>query len=291
MSSGIVLIDKPVGITSHDAVYRLRKILGTKKVGHAGTLDPLASGLLVLGFNSGTRLLHFLVGATKQYTATIRLGASTTTDDSEGEIIERHVVEKLSETEVDVSIQKLTGKISQTPSSVSAIKVDGKRAYDLVREGQEFELKARDVEVSRFVRTTPLRFEDGFVDFDVLVDCSSGTYIRALARDLGKDLGIGGHITALRRTKVANFEVESANSLDSTEVKTLSLAKVAETVFPVISLTTDQCVDLVHGKRVLLSSNENQLAGIDPTGELLAILESAGPGNYKSLAVFPKEQP
>nr|BFF13697.1 hypothetical protein GCM10025699_50000 [Microbacterium flavescens] len=195
MNSGILLVDKPQGITSHDVVARVRRAAGTRKVGHAGTLDPLATGLLVLGLNSSTRLLTFLVGLDKGYDATIRLGASTTTDDSEGEIVTRASAAGVTDEAVDAGIARLSGPISQVPTTVSAIKVDGRRAYDLAREGVEVELKARDVTISEF--TVLERREstvDGLVvrDLDVRVSCSSGTYVRALARDLGSDLGVGG---------------------------------------------------------------------------------------------------
>lgn len=289
MTSGIVLIDKPQGITSHDAVYRVRRILGTKKVGHAGTLDPMASGLLVLGVNASTRLLHFLVGLDKQYIATFRLGASTTTDDAEGELVASSNASHLTASEVDSAIKNLTGVIQQIPSSVSAIKINGKRAYELARAGEEVELKAREVEVKTFDRSSELRVQNDFVDFDAIIDCTSGTYIRALARDLGDALGVGGHLTALRRTKVGQFSVESANSLENEDLAVISPEKVAGLIFPTVELSSEQARDLLHGKRIQIQAQANQLAAIDPAGDLLAILESTKPGEYKSMAVFPKE--
>ena len=289
MTSGIVLIDKPQGITSHDAVYRVRRILGTKKVGHAGTLDPMASGLLVLGFNASTRLLHFLVGLDKQYIATFRLGASTTTDDAEGEVIAANDASRLTASEIDQAIENLTGVIQQIPSSVSAIKINGKKAYELARAGEEVELKAREVEVKKFQRSSEPRYEKGFVDFDAVIDCTSGTYIRALARDLGNTLGVGGHLTALRRTKVGEFSVESASSLENENLAVISPETVAGLIFPTAQLSLDQARDLVHGKRIYIQAKADQLAAIDPAGDLLAILQSTKPGEYKSMAVFPKE--
>ena len=200
MPSGLVLIDKPQGFTSHDVVAKMRKQLGTKKVGHAGTLDPMATGLLILGVDAGTKLLTFFLGHDKQYFATIRLGQNTSTDDAEGVVTDEFSVKGVSEHAIQKAISDLTGQISQVPSSVSAIKVDGKRAYDIVRDGGEVELKARNVTISRFNILGEIRCHGPFIDLDVVVDCSSGTYIRALARDLGKALGTGGHLTALRRT-------------------------------------------------------------------------------------------
>jgi tRNA pseudouridine55 synthase len=285
----LVLIDKPTDWTSHDVVAKVRKAVGTKKVGHAGTLDPLATGLLVLGIESGTKLLTFLVGADKTYEATIRLGQSTVSDDSQSETIFTASPEKLAnlnEKAVLEQIARLTGVISQTPSSVSAIKVDGKRAYDLVRAGETVELKKREVTVARFEL---LRFSrvDDFVDISVAVDCSSGTYIRALARDLGAALEVGGHITALRRTKVGNFDVSQASNLEQLEnLKLIPLIDAARDLFPVIELEDSDVTDLVHGKRLLgRALAAGLVAGRSPEGELVAVLESANK-DLKSVVVF-----
>ena len=288
-SPGLVLIDKPTDWTSHDVVAKVRKAVGTKKVGHAGTLDPLATGLLVLGIESGTKLLTFLVGADKTYEATIRLGQATVSDDSQSETIFTASPEKLAnlnEKAVLEQIAKLTGVISQTPSSVSAIKVDGKRAYDLVRAGETVELKKREVTVARFEL---LRFSrvDDFVDITVAVDCSSGTYIRALARDLGAALQVGGHITALRRTRVGNFDVSQASNLEQLEnLKLIPLIDAARDLFPVIELENSDVTDLVHGKRLLgRALAAGLVAGRSPKGELVAVLESANK-DLKSVVVF-----
>ena len=288
-SPGLVLIDKPTDWTSHDVVAKVRKAVGTKKVGHAGTLDPLATGLLVLGIESGTKLLTFLVGADKTYEATIRLGQATVSDDSQSETIFTASPEKLAnlnEKAVLEQIAKLTGVISQTPSSVSAIKVDGKRAYDLVRAGETVELKKREVTVARFEL---LRFSrvDDFVDITVAVDCSSGTYIRALARDLGAALEVGGHITALRRTRVGNFDVSQASNLEQLEnLKLIPLIDAARDLFPVIELENSDVTDLVHGKRLLgRALAAGLVAGRSPKGELVAVLESANK-DLKSVVVF-----
>ena len=288
-SPGLVLIDKPTDWTSHDVVAKVRKAVGTKKVGHAGTLDPLATGLLVLGIESGTKLLTFLVGADKTYEATIRLGQSTVSDDSQSETIftaSPEMLANLNEQAVLEQIANLTGVISQTPSSVSAIKVDGKRAYDLVRAGETVDLKKREVTVAGFELRRFSRVDD-FVDITVTVDCSSGTYIRALARDLGAALEVGGHITALRRTRVGNFDVSQASNLEQLDnLKLISLIDAARDLFPVIELEDSDVTDLVHGKRLLgRALAAGLVAGRSPEGELVAVLESANK-DLKSVVVF-----
>ena len=294
LEPGLVLIDKPTDWTSHDVVAKVRKAVGTKKVGHAGTLDPLATGLLVLGIESGTKLLTFLVGADKTYLATIRLGVSTVSDDSQSEILTTATPEALALVSPELikrEMANLTGVISQRPSSVSAIKVDGKRAYDLVRAGEEVELKSREVTVSAFELLSSSNSIVGFIDLEVKVDCSSGTYIRALARDLGEALGVGGHITALRRTKVGSFDVSDANSITDLEnLKLTPLAKAATDLLPTVSLSAQQVTDLVHGKRLSdVSTTGSLIAGLSPSGDLVAVLEPAGSG-LKSVVVFQGEQ-
>ena len=285
MPAGLVLIDKEQGWTSHDVVAKLRGILGTKKIGHAGTLDPMATGLLVLGVDAGTKLLQFLVGAEKQYLATIRLGADTTTDDAEGEVLQSFDASSITEAQIDSEIHKFVGEIDQIPSSVSAIKVDGKRAYDLVREGKSVELKARRVTVSKFERLSEIRIHENFVDVDVLVDCSSGTYIRALARDLGARLGVGGHLSALRRTKVGNYQVDSASLLTG-DIQLLGLTESARLLYPVFELDPQGEIDIRHGKRVA-STELKTVCALNLDGNLVAILEKSG-SDYKSLVVFPE---
>lgn len=286
---GLVLFDKPTSWTSHDVVAKVRKAVGTKKVGHAGTLDPLATGLLVLGIESGTKLLTFLVGADKTYEATIRLGQQTISDDSESDVIASASPEelaKLSDEDIAREIAKLTGVIMQTPSSVSAIKIDGKRAYDLVRAGEQVELKAREVTIYRFEMLSVARVS-GFLDVQVKVECSSGTYIRALARDLGASLGVGGHITALRRTKVGHFDVTEANSIEELgELRLTELAAAAKQLFPVVELTDSEVTDLIHGKRISGKSEVAGLAaGLSMSGKLVAVLESVKT-DLKSVVVF-----
>jgi len=294
VASGLVLIDKPTDWTSHDVVAKVRKAVGTKKVGHAGTLDPLATGLLVLGIESGTKLLTFLVGADKTYLATIRLGISTVSDDSQSDVLETAGKEALAAVEkskIQQEIQKLTGVILQRPSSVSAIKVDGKRAYDLVRSGEEVELKSREVTVSSFELVSSKKTPEGFIDLEVRVDCSSGTYVRALARDLGRALGVGGHITALRRTRVGSFDIDKANQITDLDNLALTpLAQAAGDLFPIMNLSDEQVTDLIHGKRLTDAGVQSGLiAGISGSGDLVAVLEPVGSG-LKSVVVFQGEQ-
>lgn len=284
MPSSLVLIDKQPGWTSHDVVAKLRGILGTRKIGHAGTLDPMATGLLVLGVDGGTKLLQFISGSDKQYLATIRLGAATHTDDAEGDVVFAASAKDITTSQIDAEIAKLTGEITQIPSSVSAIKVDGKRAYDLVRDGKEVELKGRTVTVSNFQRTSEPVLVGDFLDFDVIVDCSSGTYIRALARDIGSALGVGGHLTMLHRTKIGNFDLELATNIDQPPVS-IPLVQAAQTLFPSTSLTFEQARDIVHGKRIALDAVGNVAATWNE--ELLAVLEPVG-SQFKSLVVFPE---
>jgi tRNA pseudouridine55 synthase len=280
----VVLIDKPTGMTSHDVVAQLRKKLSEKKIGHAGTLDPFASGLLVMGIGSGTKLLHHLFGLDKQYLATIRLGQATTTDDLEGDVVSEASAKSVSMEQIKEEIKNLTGSIQQVPSSVSAIKIQGKRAYDLVRAGEEVVIPARSVEVYHFQPTSELRMVGDFVEFDVTVDCSSGTYIRALARDLGTALGVGGHLRALRRTRIGEFSIADATSIESVgDFK--PLLDVARKLFPVVELSSSQAQDIVHGKRLTLENDGNLAASFE--GKLLAILEPVAK-SYRSITVFPE---
>ncbi|TAL45280.1 MAG: tRNA pseudouridine(55) synthase TruB [Salinibacterium sp.] len=287
--SGILLVDKPQGITSHDVVACARRIIGTRKIGHAGTLDPMATGLLVLGVNSSTRLLTWVVGLDKEYLATIRLGAASTTDDAEGELLERSDVSAVTDELVAAGIRNLTGAISQRPSAVSAIKVDGKRAYALVREGVEVELASRSVTVSAFEVLGVERGE--WLDVRVRVECSSGTYIRALARDLGEALGVGGHLRALRRTRIGPFTVAEASALDdSLPSRLLAPAAVAKQLFDHIDLSAEQAVDLANGKRIALpaSASGKPIATIGPHGRLIGLVENID-GRAKVLVNFPTD--
>ena len=294
VSPGILLVDKPGGITSHDVVARTRRAFGTRKVGHAGTLDPMATGLLVLGIEGATRLLTYVVGADKTYVATIRLGQTTTTDDAEGEITARAdaaAIAAVSDERVAEGIAGLTGAISQVPSSVSAIKVDGRRAYDRVRAGEAVELKARDVTVSRFV-VIDRRHSADAVELDVVVDCSSGTYIRALARDLGTELGVGGHLTALRRTRIGPFDVADAVTTDDlVGAATITPADAAARVLARLDVTDDEARDLRHGKRLVGQVGRVDAfpaAAVAPDGSLVGIVERRG-ADIKSAMNMPEE--
>ena len=285
MVSGIALIDKQQGFTSHDVVAKLRKLLGTKKIGHAGTLDPMATGLLLMGVGAGTKLMQFLSGLDKTYLATIRLGASSSTDDAQGELGELRDASQVSREQLETEILKLTGNIEQVPSSVSAIKVDGKRAYDLVRAGEEVVLKSRRVTVSRFeIVGEPLVVEK-YLDINVEVDCSSGTYIRALARDLGDALGVGGHLTDLRRTRIGSFEVSNAREI-AQEPTLVTNLEVLKTLMPEVAISQQQEIDLRHGKRLGLEISVTSCATAN--GRLVAVIEPVG-SEAKSSVVFPEE--
>jgi len=297
-ASGLVLIDKPQGWTSHDAVARTRRLAGTRKVGHAGTLDPMATGLLILGINSSTRLLTYVVGLDKEYFATIRLGAATTTDDAEGEELGRApaaAVAAITTEAVAAGILALTGDISQQPSAVSAIKVDGVRAYARVRAGEDVDLPSRPVTVSAFelFEATPV---DGFLDLTVRVECSSGTYIRALARDLGAVLGVGGHLTRLRRTRIGPFRIEEAGPLAELDVAKALIgpAAAATRILGRLDLTEQQTIDLGHGKRIDVGagpgrSQAGPVAAIAPDGRLVGLVEFRG-GQAKSIVNFPPDE-
>jgi tRNA pseudouridine55 synthase len=288
--SGILLVDKPGGITSHDVVSRARRALGTRKIGHAGTLDPMATGLLVLGVEGATRLLTYIVGADKTYEATILLGIATDSDDADGIETSRADATGVTDEAIAAGIADLTGEIEQVPSTVSAIKVAGRRAYDLARAGEQVELKARRVTVSRFeVRET--RRGDGVIELDVVVDCTSGTYIRALARDLGRALGVGGHLTMLRRTRIGSFDVSAAASVDDiAEERLVNPATAASVVVGAIAVGEDEARDLRHGKRI---DGGGRLTGpvaaaIDPDGRLVGIVEKRGT-QLKSVMNMPEE--
>ncbi len=290
---GILLVDKPRGITSHDVVSRARRALGTRKIGHAGTLDPMATGLLVLGVEGATRLLTYIVGADKTYEATILLGVSTDSDDADGVEIERAdaaTIAAVSDAAIRDGITELTGEIDQVPSTVSAIKVDGRRAYDLARAGEQVELRARRVTVSRF-DVLSARRTDGAIELDVVVDCTSGTYIRALARDLGRALGVGGHLTALRRTRIGAFDVAAAASVDDLDDAALiEPATAAAVVMGALAVGADEARDLRHGKRI---DGGGRLTGavaaaIDPDGRLIGVVEKRG-AQLKSVMNMPEE--
>ncbi|MBD5788169.1 tRNA pseudouridine(55) synthase TruB [Cellulosimicrobium terreum] len=290
-ADGLLVVDKPGGWTSHDVVARTRRLAGTRKVGHAGTLDPMATGVLVLGVGRATKLLTYVVGADKDYAATVRLGVVTTTDDAEGEIVARSDASAIGLDALRAEVAALTGEISQVPSTVSAIKVDGKRAYARARAGEEVELAARPVVVRRFdvLDVRPVLPGSGglpddappALDVDVAVTCSSGTYVRALARDLGAALGVGGHLTVLRRTRVGGYALDVAVTLEGAEVQadrdgvlaTLPMAEAARRTFPVRELTADEATALSYGQWVAASGGAGTTAAFAPDGDLVALVE------------------
>ncbi len=291
MTSGLVFIDKPSGWTSHDIVAKLRGIAGTRRVGHAGTLDPMATGLLVLGVDAGTKLLTFLVGANKTYEARIRLGASTITDDAEGEITSTADASGITREQIEQALENLRGEIMQVPSSVSAIKVNGERAYAKVRGGDEVKLAARPIAIHKFDITSAPVAVDGFLDFDVVIECSSGTYIRALARDLGAALKVGGHLTALRRTKVGDYRVADALSMETLTRENLKVTHLLDSAlanFEKFELTEQQEIDLRHGKKID-GSIGSEIAAAVRGDKLVAMIESAG-SKLKSAVVFAEEK-
>jgi len=292
VTSGILLVDKPGGVTSHDVVARARRALGTRKVGHAGTLDPMATGLLILGVDSSTRLLTYLVGLGKQYTATIRLGQSSTTDDAEGELSPPVDATGLTRASLDRAIAALTGDISQIPSTFSAIKVDGRRSYERARSGEAVTLAARQVTVSRFEVLSERR-SGPFLDLDVVVECSSGTYIRALARDLGAALAgadgaLGGHLTALRRTAIGPFELTDAVAVDAITPESLrDPALVAARLFPTLPLDGEQVAALTQGKKVAVDRPDAPVvAALAASGRLVGLV-AVQSGIARVLVNFP----
>jgi tRNA pseudouridine55 synthase len=288
--SGLVIVDKPGGLTSHDVVARIRRLAGTRRVGHAGTLDPMATGVLVVGVEKATRLLGYLTLTEKQYDATIRLGQSTSTDDAEGEITATASAKDVSAETLAQAVKDLTGEIQQVPPAVSAIKVDGQRAYKLTRAGAAPELKPRPVTVYEFTVTATRPVGD-VLDLDATVRCSSGTYIRALARDLGAALGTGGHLTALRRTRVGGYGLAAARTLDqlAERFEVMPLAQAAAATFPRRDLSTDEARRLAHGGRLAAVSPpadpDHPTAAFAPDGSLVALLTEQS-GQARPLVVF-----
>ena len=283
--SGLVVVDKPGGMTSHDVVSRVRRLAGTRKVGHAGTLDPMATGVLVLGVNRATRLLGHLMLTEKAYDATIRLGVATTTDDAEGDVVQTVATDGLDEATVRSAAAEFVGDLLQVPTAVSAIKVDGKRAYQRVRDGEAVELKARPVTVHELA-VHEVRAGEGTTDVDVSVRCSSGTYIRAIARDLGGRLGVGGHLTALRRTAVGPYDLAVAHTLDelADNFSLMPIADAARAAFPSYRLDDAQAADVRVG-RALDIALDGLTAVFAPDGEFLALYEPRGP-IARPVAVF-----
>jgi tRNA pseudouridine55 synthase len=287
MTDGFLVVDKAGGMTSHDVVAVGRKALGTRKVGHAGTLDPMATGILVLGFGNGTRLLQYITDGDKSYIATIVLGASTITDDKEGEVIATTNAAGVADSEIARVLKSMIGTIAQRPSSVSAVKVGGERAYDRVRAGEKFELESRQITISQ-LDILAIRHLDATTEVDIEVTCSAGTFIRAIARDLGEALGVGGHLSALRRTRVAGFTEKDAVSfadLKDQKFTPLKLSDVARVTFSVRELTLEEVTELSFGRPLSENGTTSITAAMSPDNRLIALLKDDGI-HAKPIAVF-----
>ena len=287
-----MVVDKPSGMTS-DVVAKCRRIFSTRKVGHAGTLDPMATGVLVVGIERATKILGLLTATDKSYAATIRLGQTTTTEDADGEVLQTVSAAQVTEAGIEAAVAALRGEISQVPSAVSAIKVGGKRAYQLAREGEAVELAARPVRIDRF-EVLGVRRHDGFVDVDVEVDCSSGTYIRALARDVGATLGVGGHITALRRTRVGRFGLDEARTLDAlAEGPRLSytLDEACLLAFPRRDLSAEEAESARHGRALEPAGIDGVYAATAPDGKVISLLRDEGRRAKSVVVVRPATLP
>jgi tRNA pseudouridine55 synthase len=283
---GLVVVDKPSGMTSHDVVARVRRLAGTRRVGHAGTLDPMATGVLVLGINRATRLLGHLTLTEKGYDATIRLGVTTVTDDAEGDVVATADASGVSDEQLATAVAALTGDLQQVPSAVSAVKIDGKRAYKRVREGEDVVLPPRPVTVRSFDLLATRR--DGpHVDVDVHVECSSGTYVRALARDVGSALGVGAHLTALRRTRVGPYALDAARTLEvlADDLVVLPIAEAAREAFPARDVDAAAAVVVSHGGPLPATGADGPVAVFGPDGTFLALVEDRGE-TTRALAVF-----
>ena len=278
---GFVIIDKPAGITSHDVVARLRRVMGTKRVGHAGTLDPMATGVLVLGINNATKFLQFITDGKKRYLGTIRLGQSTTTDDKEGEVLSSHSINHITDDAIRSYLSSQVGIIMQVPSKVSAIKIAGERAYDLVRQGKEVEIPARQVEISKLEVVAISRNE--FIDIDIDVTCSAGTYIRSIARDLGAALEVGGHLISLRRTLVSPFDLSDCSSIEEPTVQ--PLAEAISKLMPVRAIDLNEMQELKFGRALKKSEFDGIGVALAPDGEVAAIIENRDYG-AQPLSVF-----
>ena len=287
MTDGFLVVDKAGGMTSHDVVAVGRKALGTRKVGHAGTLDPMATGILVLGFGNGTRLLQYITDGDKSYLATIVLGASTVTDDKEGEVLTSTDASQVNDANMEKTLKAMIGTIAQRPSSVSAVKVGGERAYDRVRAGETFELAARNVTITQ-LDILAIRHLDSTTEVDIEVTCSAGTFIRAIARDLGEALKVGGHLSALRRTRVAGFTESDAVSfedLKNVKFTPLNLADVARTTFSVRELTLEEVKELSFGRSLSENGHTSITAAMSPDNRLIALLKDDGE-RAKPISVF-----
>jgi tRNA pseudouridine55 synthase len=282
----IVVLDKPAGVTSHGVVAHMRRVLNTRKIGHAGTLDPMATGVLVLGVGRGTRLLGYLTKSEKEYRATIRLGQGTSTDDAQGDVTFQGDTSQLDDRMIHGALDRFRGEILQIPSSVSAIKVEGKRAHRIVRSGEQVHLTPRPVHITEcFVHS--ITRVDGFFDVDISVTCSSGTYIRAIARDLGEALGVGGHLTSLRRVRSGAFSDMQELPHTPEDCRELSLGQAADMSFPTVRLSQAQAALVANGVRIASSGEQSGTlcALLEPNGELMALAQSDD-GQWKYRAVF-----
>lgn len=289
LGPGIVVVDKPAGMTSHDVVGRCRRIFSTRRVGHAGTLDPMATGVLVIGVERATKILGLLTGASKSYAATVRLGQTTSTEDAEGELLQSVSAADVTAEDIAAAIAGLRGDIRQVPSAVSAMKVDGRRAYRLVREGHAVELEARPVRIERFDMLA-VRSHGQLIDLDVEVDCSSGTYIRALARDLGDALGVGGHLTSLRRTRVGHFQLDQALLLDDLAERprlSLTLDQACLLMFPRRDLTLEEAESTSHGRPLSPAGIDGVYAASDADGRVIALLRDEGSRTKPVVVIHP----
>ena len=281
LEHGFLVIDKPSGLTSHDVVARLRRRLSTKQVGHAGTLDPMATGVLVIGVNNATKFLQYIVTGKKRYKAKIRLGISTISDDKDGEVISTADWSKITDQNIESELKNFVGTINQVPSSVSAKKIDGERAYDLVREGKQVELSPKEVTIDQIKILSINRNQQLDVEIDVI--CSAGTYIRAIARDLGLALHVGGHLIELRRTEVLPFSIEDSGDIESASLLPLSseIAKFMKTR----SLSFEEITEIRFGRRIAESKTVGPVAGVSPSGDVVAILENRE-GKAQPITVF-----
>jgi tRNA pseudouridine55 synthase len=287
IAHGFLVIDKDPAMTSHDVVAMGRRALSTRKVGHAGTLDPMATGVLVLGFGNGTRLLQYVTNGDKSYLATVVLGAATITDDHEGEITSTADVSAITEAAIESELAKMRGTIAQRPSSVSAVKVDGERAHARVRAGEVFELPTREVTISN-LEILEIRRVENRIEVDIDVTCSAGTFIRAIARDCGAALGVGGHLNKLRRTRVAGFGLDrtvSFAALKAQDFTPLSMADVARATFAVRTVSADEATELSFGRALVANNNDEITAAISPADEVLALLQNKE-GKALPIAVF-----
>lgn len=287
MNAGLVIVDKPPGMTSHDVVGRCRRIFGTRRVGHAGTLDPMATGVLVIGIDRATKILGLVTETSKSYAATVRLGQSTSTEDAEGVVKHQVSAQHVTDEAIEAAIGGFRGDIAQVPSAVSAIKIDGQRAYRLAREGRIVELTARPVRIDRF-EMLAVRRHDHLIDVDVEVDCSSGTYIRALARDLGAVLAVGGHLTALRRTRVGGFGLDQARTLDDLAQRpglSLTLDDACLLLFPHRQLTDEEADAVANGRALSPAAIDGVYAAHTADGRVIALLRDDG-SRTKSVVVI-----